>query len=56
MDEDVETATESKYAHLPQPIRFEDLRTSQDIVLHADMVGESDRERDWLLRTAGIFW
>jgi hypothetical protein len=56
MDEGREGVTESKYAHLPPPIRLEDLRTSQDTVLHADMVGESDRERDWLLRTAGIFW
>lgn len=56
MDEDREGVTENKYAHLPAPIRLEDLRTSQDSVLHADMVGESDRERDWLLRTAGIFW
>lgn len=47
---------ENRYAQLPPQIRREDLRTSQDVVVHADLVGESDRERDWLLRTAGIFW
>lgn len=54
--EDVAGDGENNYAHLPAQIRREDLRTSQDVVAHADMVGESDRERDWLLRTAGIFW
>lgn len=53
---DVAGHVENNYAHLPPQIRREDLRTSQDVVAHADMVGESDRERDWLLRTAGIFW
>ena len=46
---------ENKYAHLPAPIRREDLRTSQDVVPHPDVVGEADRERDWLLRTTGLF-
>lgn len=53
---DTQEHPEDRYAHLPPQIRREDLRTSQDVVVHADMVGESDRERDWLLRTAGIFW
>jgi hypothetical protein len=46
---------ENKYAHLPPPIRREDLRTSHDVVPHPEVVGEADRERDWLLRTTGIF-
>lgn len=46
---------ENKYAHLPPPIRREDLRTSQDVVPHPEVVGEADRERDWLLRTTGLF-
>ncbi len=44
----------NKYAHLPAPIRPEDMRTSQDVVPHPEVVGEADRERDWLLRTSGI--
>ena len=44
-----------KYAHLPPPVRREDLRTSQDVLAHADEVGEADRERAWLLRTTGLF-
>ena len=46
---------ENKYAHLPVPVRYEDLRTSVDVVPHPEVVGEADRERDWLLRTSGIF-
>jgi hypothetical protein len=53
---DTQQHAENKYAHLPPQIRREDLRTSQDVVAHDDPVGEYDRERDWLLRTAGIFW
>ena len=45
----------NKYAHLPAPVRREDLRTSQDVLAHADEVGEADRERAWLLRTTGLF-
>lgn len=48
-------AVESKYAHLPPPVRREDLRTSHDVVQHPEVVGEADRERDWLLRTTGLF-
>ncbi len=44
-----------KYRRLPPPVRREDLRTSQDVVQHGEPVGEADRERDWLLRTAGAF-
>ena len=56
MDEEREgERSENKYRHLPAPIRPEDLRTSQDVVQHQEPVGEADRERDWLLRTAGIF-
>ena len=43
------------YRHLPPRIRPEDLRTSQDVVAYGEPVGEADRERDWLLRTTGIF-
>jgi hypothetical protein len=43
------------YRRLPAPIRPEDMRTSQDVVPHDEPVGEADRERDWLLRTSGIF-
>ena len=45
----------NKYRHLPPRVRPEDLRTSQDVVQHGEPVGEADRERDWLLRTTGIF-
>ena len=45
-----------KYRHLPPPVRPEDLRTSQDVVLHGEPVGEADRERDWLLRTTGALF
>ncbi len=44
----------NKYAHLPEPVRYEDLRTSQDIVVPDEPLGEADREREWLLRTAGL--
>jgi hypothetical protein len=50
-----EDAGESKYKRLPPPVRREDLRTSQDVLAHADEVGEADRERAWLLRTTGLF-
>ena len=46
---------ENKYAKLPAPVRPEDMVTSQDVSTYADLVGEADRERDWLLRTTGIF-
>jgi hypothetical protein len=55
MDTKDEQPVENKYAHLPPPIRREDLRTSQDVVPYGEMVGEADRERDWLLRTTGLF-
>ena len=57
MDEERERETtgENKYAHLPPPVRPEDMRTSQDVVPYGEPVGEADRERDWLLRTSGIF-
>ena len=45
----------NKYRHLPPQVRREDLRTSHDVVPHSEVVGEADRERDWLLRTTGIF-
>jgi hypothetical protein len=53
-EHDDERQSESKYAHLPEPVRYEDLRTSQDVVQPDDPLGEADRERDWLLRTAGV--
>ena len=49
------SAAASRYARLPPPVRREDLRTSQDVLAHADEVGEADRERAWLLRTTGLF-
>jgi hypothetical protein len=55
MEEREPEPTEDKYRHLPPRPRQEDLRTSQDVVQHGEPVGEADRERDWLLRTAGIF-
>ena len=57
MDEEreQETVGVNKYAHLPPPVRPEDMRTSQDVVPYGEPVGEADRERDWLLRTSGIF-
>jgi hypothetical protein len=56
MDErEPQEPTENKYRHLPPPVRPEDLRTSHDVVPHGEPVGEADRERDWLLRTTGIF-
>jgi hypothetical protein len=45
----------NKYRHLPAPVRREDLRTSQDVTPYVDLVGEADSERDWLLRTTGLF-
>ena len=54
-DPTVPEATASRYDHLPPPVRREDLRTSQDVLAHADEVGEADRERAWLLRTTGLF-
>jgi hypothetical protein len=50
-----EEQTASKYRHLPPRPRPEELRTSQDVVPYGEPVGEADRERDWLLRTTGIF-
>ena len=52
---DTADAPGNKYAHLPAPVRYEEMRTSQDVVPHPEVVGEADRERDWLLRTSGIF-
>jgi hypothetical protein len=46
---------ENKYAKLPPRPRPEDLRTSHDVVAYGEPVGEADRDRDWLLRTAGVF-
>jgi len=54
-DEDVTVATASKYAHLPPRVRREDLRTSHDVVPHPEVLPEAERERDWLLRTTGLF-
>jgi hypothetical protein len=45
----------NKYRHLPPAVRPEEMRTSQDVVPYGEPVGEADRERDWLLRTTGIF-
>jgi hypothetical protein len=46
-------ARAERFRRLPEPIRYEDLRTSQDVDAHLEPVGEADRERSWLLRTAG---
>jgi hypothetical protein len=46
----------NKYRRLPPRPRPEELRTSQDVVSYGEPVGEADRERDWLLRTTGIFF
>ena len=46
-------ARAERFRRLPEPIRYEDLRTSQDVDNHLEPVGEADRERSWLLRTAG---
>lgn len=45
-----------KYRQLPAPVRREDLRTSHDVTPYVDVIGEADRERDWLLRTFGAFF
>jgi hypothetical protein len=50
-----EEQTANKYRRLPEQVRPEDWRTSLHVVQHAEPVGEADRERDWLLRTSGIF-
>jgi hypothetical protein len=55
MNDQDEQPVQNKYAHLPAPIRPEDLRTSHEVSSYAEPVGEADRERDWLLRTTGIF-
>ncbi len=47
------TEPANRFRRLPAPVRREDLRTSQDVVDHPEPVGEEDRERSWLLRTAG---
>jgi hypothetical protein len=54
-DREAEEQTANKYRRLPARARPEEWRTSQDVVQHAEPVGEADRERDWLLRTTGIF-
>jgi hypothetical protein len=54
-DHDEDDTVVNKYAHLPPQVRREDLRTSHDVVQHPEVVGEADRERDWLLRTTGLF-
>jgi hypothetical protein len=54
-EREVEEQAVEKYRHLPPRPRPEELRTSQDVVQHGEPVGEADRERDWLLRTTGIF-
>jgi hypothetical protein len=51
---EAETAR-GRFAHLPAPVRREDLRTSQDVVPVHEPVAEADSERNWLLRTTGLF-
>ena len=46
-------ARAERFRRLPEPIRYDDLRTSQDVDTHLEPVGEADREQSWLLRTAG---
>jgi hypothetical protein len=55
MKDEVEPKQPGKYAKLPPRIRPEDMRTSQDVVQHADVKGEYDRETEWMLRTTGLF-
>jgi hypothetical protein len=50
-----EERTSDRFKHLPPRPRPEDLRTSQDVVPYGEPLGEADREREWLLRTTGIF-
>jgi hypothetical protein len=54
-ERETEEQTANKYRHLPPRPRPEELRTSQDVVPYGEPVGEADRERDWMLRTTGIF-
>lgn len=46
------TKVANKYAELPPPVRLQDTIASTDVVPHPEVVGEADRERQWLLRTA----
>ena len=57
MDEAREPEEQSadRFRRLPPRVRPEDVRTSQDVLPSGEPVGEADRERDWLLRTTGIF-
>jgi hypothetical protein len=42
--------TTSPYAHLPEPVRAEDLRTSLDVESHPSEQADAFREAEWLLR------
>ncbi len=46
--------SKSKYAVLPPAVRLQDTVTSEDVVAHPEVVEEAERERQWLLRTAGL--
>ncbi|MGI9156729.1 MAG: hypothetical protein ACR2FG_08835 [Marmoricola sp.] len=45
---------QDKYTKLPEPIRFEDMRTSQDAGSHPGDGSDDLHERAWMLRTAGL--
>ena len=52
--EQVSGAPAGKYTRLPDPIRVEDLRTTQEPGPDPFQRGENDVASEWLLRTAGI--
>ncbi len=45
---------QGKYTKLPEPIRFEDMRTSQDVGSHPGDGSDDLNERAWMLRTVGL--
>ena len=44
--------TSERFAALPEPVRLEDTRTSEDVVDHPEEMADDYREIDWFLRSA----
>jgi hypothetical protein len=42
----------ARFKQLPEPVRFEDLITSQDAVDHPEEKRDDVRETEWMLRTS----
>ena len=41
-----------RFKHLPEPVKFEDMITSQDAVDHPEEKRDDVRETEWMLRTS----